>query len=334
MINFSLMGAGRIGKMHAGIINGHPECNLKYIYDINKKFSSELANKCGSIATETSEEALTDNDIDAVLIASATPTHIEFITKASKSGKAVFCEKPIDLDIAKVNNCLKEIKDIKTPIQIGFNRRFDNSHRKLQEARKSNEIGQLELIVITSRDPEPPGIDYLKAAGGFFRDTTIHDFDLSRFILGDDPIIQVSAFASTLISEEVREVGDHDTAMFILKSKNGVLIHINNSRRAVYGYDQRVEIFGSKGMMISGNQSPTSVEKFTNSHTKANDPIHYFFIERYAQAYKDQFNDFIQTVKSKSKASVSFEDGRNALIIANAAYESYNSGKVVNINYE
>ena len=333
MINFSLMGAGRIGKMHAGIINDHPECNLKYIYDINKQFASELANKFGSIATETSEDALTDNDIDAVLIASATPTHIEFITKASKSGKAVFCEKPIDLDIAKVNNCLKEIKDIKTPIQIGFNRRFDNSHRKLQEARKSNEIGQLELIVITSRDPEPPGIDYLKAAGGFFRDTTIHDFDLSRFILGDDPIIQVSAFASILISEEAREVGDHDTAMFILKSKSGVLIHINNSRRAVYGYDQRVEIFGSNGMMISGNQSPTSVEKFTNSHTKANDPIHYFFIERYAQAYKDQFNDFVQTVKSKSKASVSFEDGRNALIIANAAYESYNSGKVVDITY-
>jgi myo-inositol 2-dehydrogenase/D-chiro-inositol 1-dehydrogenase len=328
------MGAGRIAKMHAEIINAHPECNLKYIYDVNKDFSFELANKYGSIATETSEDALTSSDIDAVLIASATPTHIEFITKASKSGKAVFCEKPIDLDIAKVNNCLKEIKDIKTPIQIGFNRRFDNSHRKLQEARKSNEIGQLELIVITSRDPEPPGIDYLKAAGGFFRDTTIHDFDLSRFILGDDPIIQVSAFASTLISEEAREVGDHDTAMFILKSKSGVLIHINNSRRAVYGYDQRVEIFGSNGMMISGNQSPTSVEKFTNSHTKANDPIHYFFIERYAQAYKDQFNDFVQTVKSKSKASVSFEDGRNALIIANAAYESYNSGKVVNINYE
>ena len=334
MINFSLMGAGRIAKMHAEIINAHPECNLKYIYDINKDFSYELANKYGSIATETSEDALISNDIDAVLIASATPTHIEFITKASKLGKAVFCEKPIDLDIQKVNNCFEEIKNIKTPIQIGFNRRFDNSHKKLQEARKSNEIGKLELIVISSRDPEPPGIDYLKAAGGFFRDTTIHDFDLSRFILGNDPIVQVSAFASQLISEECKEVGDHDTAMFILKSKNGVLIHINNSRRAVYGYDQRVEIFGSKGMMISANQSPTSVEKFTNSHTKANDPIHYFFIERYTQAYKDQFNDFIKTVKAQSNTSVTFEDGRNALIIANAAYESFNSGKAIDINYE
>ena len=328
------MGAGRIGKMHADIINAHPECNLKYIYDVDKRFSTELANKYNSLVTETADEALLSNDIDAVLIASATPTHIEFITKASKSGKAVFCEKPIDLDIQKVNDCFEKIKDIKTPIQIGFNRRFDNSHKKLQEANKSNEVGQLELIIISSRDPEPPGIDYLKAAGGFFRDTTIHDFDLSRFILGDDPIVQVSAFASQLISEECKEVGDHDTAMFILKSKRGVLIHINNSRRAVYGYDQRVEIFGSKGMMISGNQSPTSVEKFTNSITKANDPIHYFFIERYSQAYKDQFNDFIKTVNAKSKANVTFEDGRNALIIANAAYESYNSGKVVKINYE
>ena len=328
------MGAGRIAKMHAEIVNAHPECNLKYIYDIDSKLSAELANKYRSTASETAEEAILSNDIDAVLIASATPTHIEFITKASKSGKAVFCEKPIDLDIQKVNNCFKEIKNIKTPIQIGFNRRFDNSHKRLQEANKSNEIGQLELIVITSRDPEPPGIDYLKAAGGFFRDTTIHDFDLSRFILGNDPIVQVSAFASQLISEECKNVGDHDTAMFILKSKSGVLIHINNSRRAVYGYDQRVEIFGSKGMMISGNQNPTSVKKFTDLFTYANDPIHYFFIERYEQAYKDQFNDFINTIINKSKASVAFEDGRNALIIANAAYESLNSGKVVDINYD
>ena len=328
------MGAGRIAKMHAEIVNAHPECNLKYIYDIDSKLSTELANKYRCIVSETAEEALLSNDIDAVLIASATPTHIEFITKASKSGKAVFCEKPIDLDIQKVNHCFEEIKKIKTPIQIGFNRRFDNSHKRLQEANKSNEIGQLELIVITSRDPEPPGIDYLKAAGGFFRDTTIHDFDLSRFILGNDPIVQVSAFASQLISEECKNVGDHDTAMFILKSKSGVLIHINNSRRAVYGYDQRVEIFGSKGMMISGNQNSTSVKKFTDLFTNANDPIHYFFIERYEQAYKDQFNDFINTIINKSKASVAFEDGRNALIIANAAYESLNSGKVVDVNYD
>ena len=334
MINFSLMGAGRIGKMHAEIIASHPKCKMKYIYDVNKKFANDLANKYGSTSTETAEQALSGEDVDAVLIASATPTHIEFITKASKSGKAVFCEKPIDLDIEKVNNCLDDIKDLNIPIQIGFNRRFDNSHKKLQEARKSNKIGQLELIIISSRDPEPPGLDYLKAAGGFFRDTTIHDFDLSRFILGDDPIVQISAFASQLINEECKEVGDHDTAMFILRSKNGVLVHINNSRRAVYGYDQRVEIFGSKGMMISNNQTPTSVQKFTNQETESRDPIHYFFIERYEQAYRDQFNDFVSVIENNTKASVTFEDGRNALIIANAAYEAFNTGKVVNINYE
>ena len=333
MLNFSLIGAGRIGKMHAEIISLHPECNLKYIYDVNKDFANELASKYNATVTETPDAAIINSNIDSVFIASATPTHTEFITKSSKAHKAVFCEKPIDLDIKKVNECRESIKNTNVPIQIGFNRRFDNSHSKLQKANASGEIGSLEMIIISSRDPEPPGIDYLKAAGGFFRDTTIHDFDLSRFILGDDPIVQVSAFASQLISDEVKVINDQDTAMFILKSKKNVLIHINNSRRAVYGYDQRVEIFGSKGMMISNNQTPTSVEKYSDSSTKSSDPIHYFFIERYSQAYKDQFNDFVEKVKDKKKPSVTFEDGRNALIIANAAYESFHTGKVVNIDY-
>jgi len=189
------------------------------------------------------------------------------------------------------------------------------------------------MIIITSRDPEPPGLDYLKAAGGFFRDTTIHDFDLSRFVLNDDPIIEVSAYGSQLISPECKEVGDHDTAMFIMRSKKNVLIHINNSRRAVYGYDQRLEVFGSKGMMISNNQSSTSVEVFNDKFTNAKDPIHFFFIERYDQAYKDQLNDFVNTVLNNKKPSVTFEDGRNALILANAAYESFESGKSVKVNF-
>ena len=334
MFNFSLMGAGRIGKMHAGIIDAHPDCNLKYIYDINTEFVNQLANKYGANIASSPEQALTSEEIDAILIASATPTHTEFITKGSMAGKAIFCEKPIDLDINKVDECRDAIKGTSVPIQIGFNRRFDNSHSKLQQANINNEIGNLEMLIITSRDPEPPGLDYLKAAGGFFRDTTIHDFDLARFILGDDPIIQVSAFGSQLISEDVKKVNDHDTAMFILKSKSGVLIHINNSRRAVYGYDQRVEIFGSKGMMISNNQTPTSVQKFSEKNTESKDPIHYFFIERYEQAYRDQFNDFVETIKNNSNPSVSFEDGRNALILANAAYESYNSGRVIDISYD
>jgi len=189
------------------------------------------------------------------------------------------------------------------------------------------------MVVITSRDPEPPGIEYLKAAGGFFRDTTIHDFDLTRFILGDDPVVQVSAFGDALFDKNSQQVKDFDTAMFILKSKKGVLIHINNSRRAVYGYDQRVEVFGSKGMVISNNQTPTSLERYTSTSTNEKEPIHFFFIERYEQAYRDQFNEFIKCIKNKTKPLVGFEDGRNALIIANAAYESFESGKVIDIKF-
>ena len=333
MINFSLMGAGRIGKMHAKIISSHPNTNLKYVFDVNSKFANEVSKSTKCSKAKSPEEAINSKNIDAVLIASATPTHTKFITMAAKAGKAIFCEKPIDLDIKKVNKCLDKIKNTKVPIQIGFNRRFDSSHAKVQQARLKKDIGELEMIIITSRDPEPPGMDYLKAAGGFFRDTTIHDFDLTRFILGDDPVVQISAFGEALFDKNVKKQKDHDTAMFILKSKKGVLIHINNSRRAVYGYDQRVEVFGSKGMIISNNQTPTSVEKFTSKSTNVKDPIHFFFIERYEQAYKDQFNEFVKCVKSKTKPKVTFEDGKNALIIANAAYESYKSGKVVNINF-
>ena len=327
------MGAGRIGKMHAKIISAHPNTNLKYVFDVNSKFANEVAKSTKCSKATSPEEAINSKNIDAVLIASATPTHTKFITMAAKAGKAIFCEKPIDLDIKKVNKCLDKIKNTKVPIQIGFNRRFDSSHAKTQQARLKKDIGELEMIVITSRDPEPPGMDYLKAAGGFFRDTTIHDFDLTRFILGDDPVVQISAFGEALFDKNVKKQKDHDTAMFILKSKKGVLIHINNSRRAVYGYDQRVEVFGSKGMIISNNQTPTSVEKFTNKSTNVKDPIHFFFIERYEQAYKDQFNEFIKCLVNKTKPKVTFEDGRNALIIANAAYESYKSGKVVNISF-
>ena len=327
------MGAGRIGKMHAENISLHPNCNLSYVYDVNKDFANQVAKENNAKVAESPEEAINSDDVNVVFIASATPTHVDFITMGAKAGKAIFCEKPIDLDINKVNHCYETIKNFDVPIQIGFNRRFDNSHNKVKAAKDSGEIGNLEMIIITSRDPEPPGLDYLKAAGGFFRDTTIHDFDLSRFVLNDDPIIEVSAYGSQLISPECKEVGDHDTAMFIMRSKKNVLIHINNSRRAVYGYDQRLEVFGSKGMMISNNQSSTSVEVFNDKFTNAKDPIHFFFIERYDQAYKDQLNDFVNTVLNNKKPSVTFEDGRNALILANAAYESFESGKSVKVNF-
>ncbi len=334
MLNFALIGAGRIGKMHAEIINANPQTNLRFVYDINSILASDVANTNNAQVVNNPEDAITSSETNAVLIASATPTHIQFIKMAANAGKAVFCEKPIDLDIDKVNKCKEELKDIKSPIQIGFNRRFDLSHSKAQQARVSKEIGDLEMIIITSRDPAAPGLDYLNAAGGFFRDTTIHDFDLSRFILGDDPIVEVSAFGENLFDDNAKIAKDFDTAMFILKSKCGVLIHINNSRRAVYGYDQRVEVFGSKGMVISNNQTPNSLERYTSSSTSSKDLIHFFFIERYQQAYRDQFNSFVETINTNSKPKVTFEDGRKALIIANAAYDSFENKKTVDINYD
>ena len=333
MINFALLGSGRIGKMHAKIISDHPEANLIYVYDINNEFASQVAHDNNAEVANSPKEAVNHKDVDAILIASATPTHIDFLIMANEANKPVLCEKPIDLDINKVNECRDKIAGSSNLIQIGFNRRFDNSHAKVQQAYVNGEIGTLEKIIITSRDPAPPGLDYLNAAGGFFRDTTIHDFDLSRFILGDDPIIEISAFGDNLFDENAKKANDFDTAMFILKSKSGVLIHINNSRRAVYGYDQRLEIFGSKGMMISNNQTPTSVEKYTEHSTTSKDPIYNFFIERYEQAYKDQLNQFILSVNSNSESKVTFEDGRNALILANAAYESHENKKVVTIDF-
>ena len=334
MINLALMGAGRIGKMHAEIITAHPDANLQCVYDVNNEFASQVAKNNKSKSVNSAEEAINNDNIDAILIASATPTHTKFIKMGVKAGKAVFCEKPIDLDINKVNECMKAINGINVPVQIGFNRRFDHSHAKIQQARINREIGELEMLIITSRDPEPPGLDYLNAAGGFFRDTTIHDFDLSRFILGDDPIIEVSAFGDNLFDENAKKAQDLDTAMFVLKSKSGVMIHINNSRRAVYGYDQRVEAFGSKGMIISNNQTPSSVERYNDVSTSSKEPVLHFFIERYAQAYRDQLNHFIDCIKNNIKPSVGFEDGRNALIIANAAYESKKQKKTIEINYE
>jgi len=333
MIKIALMGAGRIGKMHANLIMANSNCSLEFVYDVNTKFAEEISQQTGAKVAKSPEDAINSENTDAVFIASATPTHVSFITMAVDAKKPVFCEKPIDLDINKVDECREFIKNKNIPIQIGFNRRFDNSHSKVKIASNDNEIGKLEMLVISSRDPEPPGIDYLKAAGGFFRDTTIHDFDLSRFILGDDPIEKISAFGEQLISEDAKKVGDHDTAMFIMRSKSGVLIHINNSRRAVYGYDQRVEAFGSKGMIISNNQTQSSVEKYTKDHTFAKDPVQFFFIERYEQAYKSQLEEFLSMITNKSQPKVTFEDGRRALIIANAAYESFNSGKVVDINF-
>ena len=333
MINFALLGAGRIGKMHAKHIKENSNCKLISVFDINKDNSNEVAELNDAKVALSAEEAIQDKNVNAVFIASSTPTHINYIIKSAELGKSIICEKPIDLDINKVNECYEKIKTLEVPIQIGFNRRFDRSNQKLKESKEKGEIGNLEMIVITSRDPFPSTLEYHKSSGGLFRDCTIHDFDLARFFLENDPIVAISAFASQLFSEDIKKIGDHDTAMINMKSKNGVLIHINNSRRSVYGYDQRVEIFGSKGMLISNNQTSTSVEKYNEYGTFIRDPIHNFFIDRYADAYKQQLQDFVEKLKNRQKTSVTYEDGRIALILADSAYKSLEQSSWVEVEY-
>jgi myo-inositol 2-dehydrogenase/D-chiro-inositol 1-dehydrogenase len=334
MINFALFGAGRIGVLHAAnIAANHPRARLSCVYDTNTAAAQETAAKYGARVASSVEAALDDAAIDAVLIASSTSTHVDLITASAHAGKAILCEKPIDLDIERVERCRREIAGTGVPVQIAFNRRYDPNHRAVREAVRKGDIGALELLVITSRDPGLPALSYLKGSGGIFRDMTIHDFDLARFILGDDPIEEVFATGSVLVNPGLREFGDVDTAMVVMKAASGALVHINNSRRAVYGYDQRVEAFGAKGMVASDNQRASTLTRSDAQATDAKEPLLNFFMERYARAYVDELNDFIDMVGGKRPPSVGFEDGRCALILANAAVESLRTGAAVRPKY-
>ena len=333
MLNFALVGAGRIGVLHAANIAAHHSARLAYVYDTNAAAAAAIAAKYGTRVAPSIEAALGDAAVDAVLIASSTNTHVDLITASARAGKAILCEKPIDLDIERVERCKRDIAGTRVPIQLGFNRRYDQSHRAVCEAVRRGDIGALELLVLTSRDPGLPAVSYLRGSGGIFRDMTIHDFDLARFILGDDPVEEVFASGSIMVDPALREFGDVDTAMVVMKATSGALVHINNSRRAVYGYDQRVEAFGALGMVRSDNLRASTLTRDHAQATDAKEPLLNFFMERYRQAYVDELNDFIEVVAAKKTPSVGFEDGRCALILANAAIESSRIRKTVTVSY-
>jgi myo-inositol 2-dehydrogenase/D-chiro-inositol 1-dehydrogenase len=332
MLRFALFGAGRIGAMHAKNIAAHPRAELISVFDVNKTAAETVAAKHGAKPAASIAEALADKSVDAVLIASSTDTHVPLITASALAGKAILCEKPIDLDINKVEQCRKDIAKANVPIQIGFNRRYDATHQALRQAVVRREIGALEVLIITSRDPELAPTPILKSSGGIFRDMTIHDFDLARFILGEEPA-EVSALGSVKVDPAVASLNDYDTVMVTMKTQSGVLVHINNSRRCVYGYDQRVEAFGSKGMVQSDNPMPSMLRRSDASMTRSLGPLHHFFIERYMQAYLDELNEFIDRVTRGLPPAVGLEDGRRALIIADAAFESIRTGKTVKLSY-
>ena len=333
MINIALIGLGRIGQMHGENLFLHTDYKLKYVFDVDKELTNKIAKKFNSKAINYPRLAFKDEEIDVIFIASSTSTHIKLIEEAAKYKKVIFCEKPLDLSIEKINKCKKKIKSLKPKIQLGFNRRYDPGHNSLKKDLKRGVIGNLEKIIITSRDPSPPSIKYLKLSGGIFKDMMIHDFDLLRFYLDKDELNSIFSTATNMSDNRFNKINDYELASCILKSKNGVQCIITNSRHCSFGYDQRVELFGNKGMLISGNKNLNETEVYNKSSTAQKKPLQHFFIERYKEAYNLQLNDLSKFVKKNSKPLSTFEDGRRALIVANAASKSLRQKKQIKIKF-
>jgi myo-inositol 2-dehydrogenase/D-chiro-inositol 1-dehydrogenase len=329
MLEIALIGAGRIGQIHGRNIAAHPGAKLRWVTDVNADAANKLASQLGAQSGTDAKKAIEDPAVKAVAICSSTDTHAEMIELAAKAGKAIFCEKPIDLSLERVDQCLATVRKAGVTMMIGFNRRFDASFAALHEGVRSGKIGKLETLIVTSRDPGPPPIGYIKVSGGLFRDMMIHDFDIVTWILGEMPT-EVYATASNLVDPEIGKAGDIDTAMVVLKTKSGAIAQISNSRRAVYGYDQRIEAFGSKGMLQAGNQTATTVSFAGEPGVVGEKPLH-FFLERYDAAYRVELQHFVDCVLGKAKPATSIEDGRNALALAEAAVQSLKSGAPVKV---
>ena len=326
MLRFAVCGAGRIGRVHAANIAVHPRAELAWVLDVDAEAAASLARALNARSGVQLKEAL--DDIDAVVIASPTPTHVELITEAAQADKAIFCEKPIDLDLDHVDDVAERVQLAGVPFLVGFNRRFDPNFVKLKAKLDNGEVGRLELLSITSRDPSPPPPVYIQSSGGLFRDMMIHDFDMARWLVGEDPC-EVYATASNLVDPSIGAVGDVDTAIVIMKAQSGALIHISNSRRATYGYDQRIEAFGSNGMLLAENQLESNVIRYDAKGIVADKPKH-FFLERYQAAYRAELDHFVdEALSMKPSLRVGIQDGRQALALAEAAIESLDRGAPV-----
>ncbi len=321
-IRVAVIGAGRIGKIHIeNLVNKIPEAEVVCVADIQVDKTEEWAKKIGvERVISDPTEAIQDPNIDAVVICSPTNTHADLIIKAAKAGKDIFCEKPIDRDLSRIETALEEVKDAGVKFQVGFNRRFDHNFRKIRLLVKDGEIGDVHIVNITSRDPNPPSIEYVKSSGGIFVDMTIHDFDMARYLTGSE-VIKVYAVGNVLVDPKIGEVGDYDTIIATLEFENGAICTIDNSRKAVYGYDQRVEVFGSKGSAIAYNDRPTNVVVSTQDAVYMDKPL-YFFLERYKESFVQEMQDFIDCLKNNEEPLVTGKDGFQAMAIAVAATKS------------
>jgi myo-inositol 2-dehydrogenase / D-chiro-inositol 1-dehydrogenase len=323
MLDIAVLGAGRIGRIHAGNIAAHPGARLAGIADPDAAAAARLATALGTRPISVAEAM----GAHAVLIASPTPTHADYVEQAAAAGRAVFCEKPIDLSQQRVRRCLAAVRSAGTILMTGFNRRFDPHFVALKQRLDAGEIGALELLTIISRDPSPPPPAYVATSGGLFRDMMIHDLDMARFLLSEEPIA-VSAAASCLVDPAIGAAGDVDTALVMLRTASGRLCQISNSRRATYGYDQRIEAHGAAGLLQVGNVVATTVRTATASGFRS-DPVLPFFLERYAASYRAELDAFVRAVRGEGPAKPDGEDGLRALLLANAAVEAASTGRSV-----
>ncbi|WP_275787614.1 inositol 2-dehydrogenase [Pararhizobium gei] len=326
MLKVGLLGAGRIGRVHAINIAGHARSQLVAVSDVNEDAARSLAGAYGANAT-SSEAILADASINAVLIATSTDTHSDLIEKATAAGKAVLCEKPVDLSLQRAQACLDAVSKTGVPVMIGFNRRFDPNFSAIKASVVAGEVGKPELLSITSFDPAPPPVAYVKVSGGLFRDMMIHDFDMANFLMGDAPTT-VHAAGTSIVDPEIGKAGDVDTAVVTLTYADGRIAVIKNSRRAVYGYDQRVELLGSEGLLSAGNVLENTVSKATKQGVTSAKP-EFFFLERYMRAYAAEWDAFVAAILDGAAIPVTLHDGVAALALAEAATQSAKSGQPV-----
>src|SRR5713226_3279789 len=331
MTKFALFGAGFIGRVHANNIAAHPRATLQYVYDINTQGAKEVASRLGAKVASSPEEIWAAGDVDAVLIASSTNTHADLLSVVVKAHKPVYCEKPIDLNIERVKAVVQEAYHVDVPIMIGFSRRFDANHHGVREAIQRGEVGKVEMMHLTSRAQEPPPISYVKVSGGQFRDQTIHFFDLACWLAGEAPV-EVYAAGAVLVDPAIGEAGALHPSLLIMTMPRGALCHIDNSRRTTYGYDERIEAFGSKGMVQSQRKPTREVSLYTGTQV-ISDGLHPGWFERFEPSFALALDAFICALEGKETSYPSLMDGLRAQIIAEAAVESWHKNQPVKITY-
>jgi myo-inositol 2-dehydrogenase/D-chiro-inositol 1-dehydrogenase len=330
-IRIGVLGTGRIGRLHAEHLCWRVDgAHLGSVYDLNADAARATAKRCGDVAiAESIDGILEDPNIDAVLICTSTDTHSSLIERAARAGKHIFCEKPVDFDLGRIDAALAAVNEAGVKLQVGFNRRFDPNFSQVQGQVNAGNVGDVHLLKITSRDPAPPPIEYVKVSGGLFLDMTIHDFDMARFLVGSE-VESVHAVGAVRVDPAIGEAGDIDTAIVTLKFENGAIGVIDNSRQAVYGYDQRVEVFGAGGMVWADNNTPHRTGLADSRGVHGPKPLH-FFIERYVEAYVNELQAFVDCIRNDTPSPVDGNDGRAPVVIGLAAQRSLAEGRPVTL---